>query len=222
MVTKGESLNTTAESFTEQVPNLFQLKYESEKKRNQVLDVLQENLNREEIDDKNTSENSEETTTMNRRLPDFYPGIQRKKTTVPTSTKPQVINHNMNLQTALIINTLSKVLPNVPHSRLKNQPRLEDVGTGVVFHQEQLFIFHATLTELQNIIDKSLQRGGFPPNLVISMYAAKQHNISLAKLFYKLILRAELSTVKSVTITPEESRIFAKHFHFLRAIFPFL
>ena len=75
MVTKGESLNTTAESFTEQVPNLFQLKYESEKKRNQVLDVLQENLNREEIDDKNTSENSEETTTMNRRLPEFYPGI---------------------------------------------------------------------------------------------------------------------------------------------------
>ena len=78
MVTKGESLNeqhNTAESFTEQVPNLFQLKYESEKKRNQVLDVLQENLNREEIDDKNTSENSEETTTMNRRLPEFYPGI---------------------------------------------------------------------------------------------------------------------------------------------------
>ena len=75
MVTKGESLNTTAESFTEQVPNLFQLKYESEKKRNQVLDVLQENLNREEIDDKNTFENSEETTTMNRRLPEFYPGI---------------------------------------------------------------------------------------------------------------------------------------------------
>ena len=75
MVTKGESLNTTAESFTEQVPNLFQLKYESEKKRNQVLDVLQENLNREEIDDKNTLENSEETTTMNRRLPEFYPGI---------------------------------------------------------------------------------------------------------------------------------------------------
>merc|ERR1719273_2031101 len=128
MVTKGESLNTTAESFTEQVPNLFQLKYESEKKRNQVLDVLQENLNREEIDDKNTSENSEETTTMNRRLPEFYPGIQRKKTTVPTSTKPQVINHNMNLQTALIINTLSKVLPNVPQSRLKNQPRLENVS----------------------------------------------------------------------------------------------
>ena len=75
----------------------------------------------------------------------------------------QVINHNMNLQTALIINTLSKVsldrqnrfehrfkedddddkddkwsthfddfqvLPNVPQSRLKNQPRLENVSWG--------------------------------------------------------------------------------------------
>ena len=73
----------------------------------------------------------------------------------------------MNLQTALIINTLSKViqmqqspqfktnqkicqvLPNVPQSRLKNQPRLENVGSGVTFHQEEIFIFHTTLTELQ-------------------------------------------------------------------------
>ena len=54
----------------------------------------------------------------------------------------------MNLQTALIINTLSKVLPNVPQSRLKNQPRLESVGAGIKFHQEEIFIFHTTLTEL--------------------------------------------------------------------------
>ena len=67
----------------------------------------------------------------------------------PTSpTRPTVINHNMNLQTALIINTLSKVLPNVPQSRLKNQPRLESVGAGIKFHQEEIFIFHTTLTEL--------------------------------------------------------------------------
>ena len=41
-----------------------------------------------------------------------------------------------------------QVLPNVPQSRLKNQPRLESVGLGVSFHQEELFIFHSTLTEL--------------------------------------------------------------------------
>ena len=86
----------------------------------------------------------------------------------------QVINHNMNLQTALIINTLSKVsldrqnwytdlkkmmmmmttriingwkgqnwsthfddfqvLPNVPQSRLKNQPRLENVSRHLHDH----------------------------------------------------------------------------------------
>ena len=66
----------------------------------------------------------------------------------PTSASPNVINHNMNLQTALIINTLSKVLPNVPQSRLKHQPRLETVGSGITFHQEEIFIFHTTLTEL--------------------------------------------------------------------------
>ena len=43
---------------------------------------------------------------------------------------------------------LAKVLPNVPQSRLKNQPRLESVGSGVTFHQEEIFIFHTTLTEL--------------------------------------------------------------------------
>ena len=42
-----------------------------------------------------------------------------------------------------------QVLPNIPQSRLKNQPRLENVGTGVIFHQEEIFIFHTTLTELQ-------------------------------------------------------------------------
>lgn len=226
--TKGENVKIqhSSESFTEKVPNLFQLKYESEKKQNQVLDILQKNLKREETDDadENTveAENNVETTTLNRRLPEFYPGIHRKKTTMPPRTKPQVINHNMNLQTALIINTLSKVLPNVPQSRLKNQPRLENVGSGMTFHQEELFIFHSTLTELQNILDKSLRRGGLPNDLMVSIFAAKEHNLALVSLFYRLIVEAEYSADQSVTITQEDSRTFAKHFHFLRAIFPFL
>ena len=95
------------------------------------------------------------TRTVTRRLPSRY---RNTRTRTPSKTRPSpspastrppsVINHNMNLQTALIINTLSKVLPNVPQSRLKNQPRLESVGSGVTFHQEEIFIFHTTLTEL--------------------------------------------------------------------------
>ena len=54
----------------------------------------------------------------------------------------------------------SQVLPNVPQSRLKNQPRLETVGLGVKFHQEELFIFHSTLTELHvNIQTSNSLRG---------------------------------------------------------------
>merc|ERR1712173_279098 len=37
-----------SESFTEKVPNLFTLKLDSEKKANNVLDLLQNNLNKEE------------------------------------------------------------------------------------------------------------------------------------------------------------------------------
>ena len=93
------------------------------------------------------------TTKVTRRLPSRYMNTRTRsppKARPPTASTspPSVINHNMNLQTALIINTLSKVLPNVPQSRLKNQPRLESVGSGVTFHQEEIFIFHTTLTEL--------------------------------------------------------------------------
>ena len=93
------------------------------------------------------------TTTMTRRLPSRYMNTRtrtpsRARPSPASTSPPSVINHNMNLQTALIINTLSKVLPNVPQSRLKNQPRLESVGSGVTFHQEEIFIFHTTLTEL--------------------------------------------------------------------------
>ena len=65
-----------SESFTEKVPNLFTLKLDSEKKANNVLDLLQKNLNKEEPDEANTfeAENNVATTIPNRRLPEFYPG----------------------------------------------------------------------------------------------------------------------------------------------------
>ena len=76
--TTGESFKGqhSTESLTEKVPNLFQLKYESEKKQNQVLDILQANLNREETETVE-AENAVETTTLNRRLPEFYPGTHQ-------------------------------------------------------------------------------------------------------------------------------------------------
>ena len=59
-------------------------------------------------DDKLTTEPPQEITT--RRLPARYVSSKtRSKPKVTTKPTPKVINHNMNLQTALIINTLSKV-----------------------------------------------------------------------------------------------------------------
>ena len=65
-----------SESFTEKVPNLFPLKLDSETKSNDVLDLLQNNLNKEGRDEANTfeAENNVATTIPNRRLPEFYPG----------------------------------------------------------------------------------------------------------------------------------------------------
>ena len=129
-----------------------------------ITNDVAKNQKMEEIEEV-TPKTIEMTTTVTRRLPPHYKTkSQSVKTTTPPPTTPTVVNHNMNLQTALIINTLSKVifskkkipfnsliyqvLPNVPQSRLKNQPRLESVGSGVNFHQEEIFIFHTTLTEL--------------------------------------------------------------------------
>jgi len=207
-----ESIRTTIDNFVEET-TAFTISDEIGREK--------ENLQIEE--EETTTQNTQgEIATTTRRLPDKYVSSTKKKETITTKAPPKIINHNMNLQTALIINTLSKVLPNVPQSRLKNQPRLENVGSGVTFHQEELFIFHSTLTELQAILDKSLRRGGLPSDLMISIFAAKEHNLALVHLFYKLLLKAEFRQDKSITISQQDSRTFAKHFHFLRAIFPFL
>ena len=66
----------------------------------------------------------------------------------------------------------------------------------------------------QAILDKSLRKGGLPSDLMISIFAAKEHTIALVHLFYRLLLEAEFSHDKSVTISKEDSRcetIFVKH-----------
>ena len=58
----------------------------------------------------------------------------------------------------------------------------------------------------QAILDKSLRRGGLPSDLMVSIYAAKEHSMALVKLFYRLLLEAEYSPEKSVTISKADSR----------------
>ena len=60
----------------------------------------------------------------------------------------------MEMLSFFISNTVPQILPNVAQSRLKSQPKLKNVGSGVIFHQEEIFIFRSKLTELQvNIFD---------------------------------------------------------------------
>ena len=59
-------------------------------------------------DDNLTTETPQEMTT--RRLPARYVSSKTRSKPKVTTRPPKVINHNMNLQTALIINTLSKVI----------------------------------------------------------------------------------------------------------------
>ena len=76
---------------------------EMEEKPEMVVNTLEDNIE-EEI---TTVFPGEELTTT-RRLPEKYMRT-RARPTMTTRAPPTIINHNMNLQTALIINTLSKV-----------------------------------------------------------------------------------------------------------------
>ena len=64
----------------------------------------------------------------------------------------------------------------------------------------------STVMHPQAILDKSLRKGGLPSDLMVSIYAAKEHTISLVHLFYRLLMEAEFRQDKSVTISKVDSR----------------
>ena len=63
-----------------------------------------------------------------------------------------------------------------------------------------------TVLHPQAILDKSLRKGGLPSDLMVSIFAAKEHTISLVHLFYRLLMEAEFRQDKSVTISKVDSR----------------
>ena len=63
-----------------------------------------------------------------------------------------------------------------------------------------------TVLNPQAILDKSLRKGGLPSDLMVSIFAAKEHTIALVHLFYRLLMEAEFRQDKSVTISKVDSR----------------
>ena len=63
-----------------------------------------------------------------------------------------------------------------------------------------------TVLHPQAILDKSLRKGGLPSDLMVSIFAAKEHTIALVHLFYRLLMEAEFRPDKSVTISKVDSR----------------
>ena len=128
------------------------------------------------------------------------------------------------------------VMKTLPHLRLVDakwldyQPKMNMVGVkGVAFHQDQLFIFYATLLELQKIIDKSLQESAAQNDndgtLNINeekLRTASYHNLQLIKLFFKFLYRADGKTSKIILTTTNDAKKFNRHFMFLQKMFPFL
>ena len=70
----------------------------------------------------------------------------------------------------------------------------------------QTMLYYQETMLLQAILDKSLRRGGLPSDLMVSIFAAKEHTVALAHLFWRLLLEAEYSEDKTVTISKQDSR----------------
>ncbi len=126
-----------------------------------------------------------------------------------------------NIQQLLLRQTVPKVLPS-----LKKFNQMMSLGDALKIsansrghkkiHQEDLFVFHTTLVQLQKILDGLEASSDIKPLLTRVM----DHNLSLIKLLFQYILQSERQKGKYL-ILRDTSPIW-EHYQPLKDVFPFL
>ena len=122
-----------------------------------------------------------------------------------------------------MVNTLPHLLPHLKDVNiLKDQPRMSEVGAGRSLKQEQIYIFYVTLLELQKVLEKTMAKAGLPRDLSKVLEEAESHNLELIKFFFKHLVRTDREENAESILDQKDRRSFARHFGFLRQVFPFL
>ena len=119
------------------------------------------------------------------------------------------------LQTNLLLRTLP-MLNLIKLESLDNLPRMGD-AIKKELHQSDIFVFHATLVQLQKILEeiKTL------PHDIKPLYKRTlEHNMSLIKILFNLIVKSEKMHGKRIKL--KNSYEFLKHYRPLKEIFTFL
>ena len=93
--------------------------------------------------------------------------------------------------------------------------RMEAILQNVEIHQHEFFMFHATLIQLQKMLE-AVEAVEVRP-LVERMM---QHNMALIKLLFRYILQSSKEMNKRLQI--DDMKEFEKHYRPLKEVFPFL
>ena len=120
----------------------------------------------------------------------------------------------------LLQKTVPKLVPNL--KKLDTMVRLEDAlkagkGSSPIF-QEDFFVFHTTLVQLQKILQAADAKA--TPEIRPLLKRTLAHNMSLIKLLFHYIVQSGRAADKKVIL--EDTRPFWKHYKPLKEVFPFL
>ena len=120
------------------------------------------------------------------------------------------------LQTTLMLRTLPKLML-INLESLDDLPRMGQ-ALKQELHQEDLFVFHATLVQLQKILSE--MQGKLPHDIKPLYKRTLEHNMSLIKMLFNLIVKSEKMPGKRIKVkNPNE---FLEHYRPLKEIFSFL
>jgi hypothetical protein len=130
-----------------------------------------------------------------------------------------LLNRESDLEATLVVDTLPKLLPHIDLTRLDKQPRMAVMGKlGAVLHQQNIYVFHTTLVQLQKLLEAAEIEA--TSDLRPLLKRTLSHNMSLIKLLFGFLVKSE--SFKDKKIKVEQPQLFMKHYKPLQELFPFL
>jgi len=123
------------------------------------------------------------------------------------------------IRSVLLQETVLKLLPNL--KKMNTMVRLEDAltaGKSGKLVQEDFFVFHTTLVQLQKILEAAEAEATSDIRPLLKRTQA--HNMSLIKLLFHYIVQSGRAPGKKIIL--EDTKPFWKHYKPLKEVFPFL
>ena len=121
------------------------------------------------------------------------------------------------LEAKVVMATLPK-LTNLDMKRLDSQPKLVALTRkGQRLSQQDLYVIHATLSQLHHILEAKVISKAVPSDLRPLLKRAYEANLKLVHLLFKYLVKA-----KTGLYIVEDPSEFKRHYRLINEVFPFL